>query len=161
MTETTTTHGARISPSGQPGNVFEQVMSHAPGGMAKWWDLEVELRFNGLIDSDIKEEIRRAMAPQAGCKFCASIAPAKDGYPTQRESLAVAYSLMVASDPQHLDDSIFDVLKEEFSEAEIVELTMWALFIYASQAFGAALRIPAADDSEKAAYAVSRKTQLP
>lgn len=151
---------ARVSPSGRPGNVFEQVMSHCPDAMAKWWDLEVELRFHGLINSDIKEEIRRAMAPAVGCSFCSSLAPAKDAYPDARESLAVAYALMLARDPKNLDDSVFDVLREEFTEAEIVELTMWSLFMIASQAFGAALKIPPADDNERVAYAQTRKASL-
>lgn len=151
----------RIPPSGLPGNAFEQVMSHRPEAMARWWDLEVELRFHGLIDSDIKEEIRRALGPEVGCRFCNSLAPAKDAYPDARESLAVAYALMLAQDPTGLDDSVFDVLREEFSEAEIVELTMWSLFMIASQAFGAALRIPPASEAEAMAYAESRRATLP
>ena len=160
MTEMTN-GSARVAVSGKPGNSFEQIISNGPNAMARWWSLEEELRFNGLVDSDIKGEVRRAMAPEAGCKFCASLAPAKDSYPTARESLAVAYSLMLARDPKDLDDSVFDVLREEFSDPEIVELTMWALFMYASQAFGAALRVPAADDEEKVAYAQSRRAELP
>ncbi len=151
---------SRISPSGQPGNVFEQVMSHCPGAMAKWWDLECELRFDGLIEPEIKEEIRRSMAPEVGCQFCASLAPVKDEYVNPRESLAVAYAMLLAKDPRDIDDEVFTVLREEFTEPEIVELTLWSLFMIASQAFGAVLKIPAASDEEITSYSLSRGTTI-
>jgi alkylhydroperoxidase family enzyme len=83
--------------------------------------------------------------------FCASLGdPA--GEHAKQESLAIAYAQMLADDPRAIDDATFDVLREDFSEEQIVELTLWSLFMIAGQAFGAVMKLPPATAEELDVY---------
>src|SRR5712691_400690 len=114
---------SRIAAANVEGNSYERVMAHRPEILGSWFELDALMRFTGLLDPELKEEIRRSLAPDVGCVFCASLAQAKGDHPEQREALAVAYAQLLR-DPKAVDDAMFDVLREEFSDAEIVEL--WA-----------------------------------
>ncbi|WP_207645769.1 hypothetical protein [Geosporobacter ferrireducens] len=67
----------------------------------------------------------------------------KDIYQDARESLAVNFALLVAENPQEVDDEIITVLKEEFSDEEISELCAFICFMIASQLFGKILGLKA------------------
>jgi alkylhydroperoxidase family enzyme len=142
----------RIAPADVAGNAYERVLAQRPEIFEKWFELDALMRFTGLLDPDLKEEVRRSLAPNVGCVFCASLGEAKRDHPDKKEALAVAYAQLLL-EPKSLDDSVFDVLHEEFSDAEIVELTCWTLFMIAAQGFGAAMSIRAATEDEVQVYA--------
>jgi alkylhydroperoxidase family enzyme len=139
---------------GVEGTEIHRIMCHISGPRAKWRELDAALRSSAVLDPDIKEAVRAALATDSGCDFCASVGEPCDPDatpPDVRTSIATTYALMLRS-PADLDDTQFDVLKQEFSEPEIVELTCWSLFVIASQGFGAAMAVRAASDDEKEAY---------
>jgi hypothetical protein len=142
---------SRIAAAKVEGNSYERVMAHRPEILGSWFELDALMRFTGLLDPELKEEIRRSLAPDVGCVFCASLAEAKGDHPERPEALAVAYAQLLR-DPKAVDDAMFDVLRGEFSDAEIVELTCWALFMIAAQGFGAVMRIPPATEQEAEVY---------
>lgn len=141
----------RIAPANIDGNSYERVMAHRPEILGKWFELDALMRFTGLLDAELKEEVRRSLAPTVGCTFCSSLAVAKAEYPDRREELAIAYAQLLR-DPKAIDDAMFDVLREEFTEEEIVELTCWSLFMIAAQGFGAVMGIPTATEQEVGVY---------
>ena len=143
----------RISPTDTEGGLYQRIMAHRPEILEKWTELDNLMRFSGVLSPELKEEVRRALAPAAGCVFCSSLAKAREVHPDRRESLAVAYALMLCEDHHDVDDSTFAVLREEFTEPEIVELTMWALFMTAGQAYGHVVSLPPAEPEEIEAYA--------
>jgi hypothetical protein len=60
---------------------------------------------------------------------------------------------MVAQDPAGITDGQFDVLREEFSDDEIVELVSYICFVsIAGQMFGAVMGLEAAAPEEAAEY---------
>jgi alkylhydroperoxidase family enzyme len=146
-------HNRRIEPASIDGNQYERTMGHRPEILAKWFELDETIRFAGTLPPALKEEVRRSLAPGVGCVFCASLGTAAHEHPDARESLAIAYAEMLRQDPNGIDDDTFGVLKQEFSDAEIVELTAWSLFMIAAQAFGAVFKIEPATADEIAAYA--------
>lgn len=135
---------SRIEPAAVSGNIFQQMMGHRPEIVEKWFALDGSMRFQGLLSPTLKEEVRRSIADGIGCRFCASLgAPDPDSH-DRRTALAVAFAQTVFDnfhDLHGLDDEVFAVLKEEFNDAEIVELAIWSLFMIAGQAFGALMRI--------------------
>lgn len=145
---------ARISYAPIEGNAFHRTMGHRPDIVEKWYALDGAMRFSGL-DPDLKEEVRRVVADGIGCRFCSSLGRPDAAARDSRTALAVAFAETLCANPGNLrdvDDEVFTVLKQEFSEPEIVELTVWILFMIAGSAFGALMHIPAASSEEFSEY---------
>lgn len=151
---------ARVEPAPVEGNLYQRTMGHRPEILERWFELDALIRFGGTFSPHLKEEVRRSLAPGVGCVFCASLGKGADEHPDPKESLAIAFAQQIlenASDLQAIDDSLFEVLRTEFSEGEIVELTCWILFMIAAQAFGAVMKLGPATDEELAVYAQWRR----
>ena len=100
--------------------------------------LDTTIRFKGRLPVELKEAVRRATAGGVGCEYCASLGSPKDSYEDRASSVAVGFAQMVADDPKGISDGMFDVLREEFDEEEIVELVAWTCLVaIAGQMFGA------------------------
>lgn len=146
---------SRIAPAAIDGNSFQKLMGHCPDIVDKWFLLDETMRFGGRLDPELKEEVRRSLADGIGCKFCASLGAPDPSSHSTRTALAVAFADTVFANFQNLaavDDEAFDVLRGEFSEAEIVELIIWTLFMIAGQGFGALVHAPASTSQELRDY---------
>jgi alkylhydroperoxidase/carboxymuconolactone decarboxylase family protein YurZ len=135
--------------------LLARVMRRRPDILDAFGRLDAAIRFHGQLPGSLKEAVRRATAEQVGCEYCASLAQgdqARQPVDT-RESLAVAFAQLVAEDPKGITDGQFDVLREEFTEEEILELVAFICFVaIAGQTFGAALGLEPASAEEAAAY---------
>ena len=146
---------SRIPLSDVGSNVFERTMGHRPEILEEWFKLDALIRFTGLLDPELKEEVRRVLASGVGCTFCSSLGQPDAKNRDPKTALAVAFAETLwdnTKDLHAVDDSVFEVLSEEFSNAEIVELTSWVLFLIAAQGFGAVMRLPAATEGELQTY---------
>jgi alkylhydroperoxidase family enzyme len=149
---------ARVTPAELDGNAVQtsllaRVLGRQPEVLKAFGRLDAASRFHGSLPASMKEAIRRATAGEIGCEYCQSLGAYQPSPDNQRESLAVAYALMIAEDAKSITDGQFDVLREEFSEDEIVELTAFICFVaIAGQLFGAALKLEPASEDEAAAY---------
>ncbi len=149
---------SRIPPAELDGNAVQtsllaSVLGRRPEILAAFAKLDAATRFNGLLPVSMKEQIRRATAGVVGCEYCQSLGTHVPNDEERRESLAVAFALMVADDPTGISDAQFDVLREEFSEEEIVELVAFICFVaIAGQLFGATMALEPASPEEAAAY---------
>ncbi|MCE3550446.1 carboxymuconolactone decarboxylase family protein [Pseudonocardia sp. RS11V-5] len=135
-------------------SVLARTMGRRPEILKAFARLDAATRFHGLLPPSLKEALRRATAGEVGCAYCASLdtgeAPAAAD---RRESLAVAFAQLIAQDPAGITDAQFDVLREEFTEDEIVELVAFVCLVgVAGQMFGAVMGLEAADPDEAAAY---------
>jgi alkylhydroperoxidase family enzyme len=133
---------------------FYGILAHRPEILRSWNNLDVV--FFGptsTVPNAIKEEARRTIAQGAGCRFCASLGEPRGEHPDRREALATAYADLIASDHHQVEDSTFDVLREEFTDEEIVELTAWICFKLGSNIFGALMKLEPAKPAEIAGYA--------
>src|ERR1700690_3152201 len=63
----------RIPLSNIDGNVYERLMGHCPEILKAWFTLDATMRFSGALSPELKEEVRRSLAPGVGCVFCASL----------------------------------------------------------------------------------------
>jgi alkylhydroperoxidase family enzyme len=142
----------RITPLPVDGNSYFRIFGHIPKVAEGWKSLDAELRFGGSLDPELKEQVRRSMAPGLGCEFCATLGGAPDDRPDPKVALAIAYAQALLDDHRDLDESLFSLLREEFSEAEIVELTFWICFMTAGQMFGAIMDVGPATDEDMAGF---------
>ena len=143
----------RIEQATRSGTPYFNVMDHRKDISVKWMEMDVFLRFGGKLDSDLKEEVRRAVAQQSGCKFCASLGDPKPHYDDPRVAAAVRFGTAVAQSPNGISDETFDDLRQHFSAEEIVELSCWISFMYGAEMFGAIMKLDPATDAVKKMYA--------
>jgi alkylhydroperoxidase family enzyme len=100
----------------------------------------------------LKESVRQTIADGMGCRYCASLHTPADRH-DGRESLAVAFTERVLDDPRSVDAATFDVLREDFSDGQIVELCAWVCFKLGANVFGAIMGLERATDAQKALFA--------
>jgi alkylhydroperoxidase family enzyme len=146
----------RVAPSALGESTADHVMGHRPELLAAWENLKHALLGpSSTLSPQLKEEVRRTLAQRTGCQFCASLGlPAAD-HATRSESLAVAFADAVALDHTAISDAQVNVLLDEFTVPQIVELLMWISFEYAGQMFGCLIGDEPATAEEKDAFAGS------
>lgn len=133
---------------------FYGILAHRPEILREWNALDKAFFGpSSKVDNHIKEEARRTLAQGVGCRFCASLGTPRDEHPSSREALAVAVAELIATDHHQVDESTFAVLREEFTDAEIVELLSWICFKLGSNIFGALMKLAPATPSEIDGYA--------
>lgn len=111
----------------------------------------------GIVERDVKELIILEASRLNACQFCynahvhiarelgVSDKPARllesPGDMTKRQRLAVAYTAAMMADSNKVSDELFDQLREAYTEAEIIELTLMVGYINTLNMFNNALRV--------------------
>lgn len=148
----------RIEPAHIEGDALQssllaRVMGRCPDVLRAFGRLDNTLRFRGTLPMSLLESVRRVTAGEVGCEYCASLGTPRTEYTDQREAVATAFAQLVATDPAGISDGQFNVLREEFTDEEIVELVAYICFIsIGGQMFGAVMGLEAADPDEADAY---------
>jgi alkylhydroperoxidase family enzyme len=142
----------RVTPLDIEENSFFRILGYLPNVAAGWQALDKEMRFGGSLDPELKEQVRRSMAPGVGCEFCATLGGPPADQADPRVALGIAYAQALIADHRELDESMFAVLREEFTESEIVELTIWICFITAGQMFGSIMDVGPATEADVEAF---------
>lgn len=131
-------------------------MGHRPELLEAWGNLkDALLERSSTLSPHLKEEVRRTLAQRTGCRFCASLGQPARSYAIRQESLAVAFADAVADDHRAISDAQVNLLLEEFTVPQIVELLIWISFEYAGQMFGCLIGGEPATAEEKQAFAAS------
>lgn len=146
----------RIPPSAIGETTADRVMGHRPELLDAWDELRHTLLCpSSTLSPELKEEVRRTLAQRTGCQFCASLGlPAQD-HATHRESLAVAFADAVARDHTAISDAQVNLLLDEFTVPQIVELLVWISVEYAGQIFGCLIGDEPATTQERHAFEAS------
>jgi alkylhydroperoxidase family enzyme len=143
----------RLAHATRNGTPYYNIMDHRSDISRKWKEVDELLRFKGRLDPELKEEVRRAVAQQSGCRFCASLGDPKPSHDDARVAAAVRFGTAVARDPKRISDADFDALREHFSAEEIVEPSCWVSFMFGAELFGAIMNLEPASDAQKTRYA--------
>ena len=131
-------------------------MGHRPEVLVAWDGLRHALvGGSSTLPPELKEQVRRTLALRTGCEFCASLGRPAAEQPSRRDSLAVAFADAVTMDHTAITDGQLDVLLEEFTVPQVVELLTWIVFEYAGQMFGALIGDVPATADERAAFAAA------
>jgi alkylhydroperoxidase family enzyme len=135
-------------------NEFYGIMAHRPEILEVWAELDkVFFGPSSIVDNELKEEARRTLAQDVGCVFCKSLGAPASEPASKREMLAVAFADQMIADHKQIDSSTFEALREEFSNAELVELISWLCFKLGSNVFGALMSLTPATDEQVQGYA--------
>ena len=133
---------------------FYGIVAHRPEILEAWHQLDkVFFGPSSALPNSLKEEARRTLSQGVGCRLCASFGAPRGEHPDRREALAVAFAQLLVEDHRQIDESTFDVLREEFTDVEIVELVTWLCFKYGSNMFGSLMQLSPATEAEVESYA--------
>lgn len=146
---------APLDPDGNAvsNSLLARVMGRRPEILKAFARLDTTIRFKGTLPLELKEAVRRVTAGEVGCAYCQSLGEPRTDIADSKTALAVTFAELIAKDPNDIDDSMFNVLREEFTEDEIVELVAWiTLVAIAGQMFGAVLKLEASSEEEAAEY---------
>jgi alkylhydroperoxidase family enzyme len=143
----------RIPPSELGETTADRIMGHRPELLAGWDALKRALvGSSSTLSPELKEQVRRTLALHTGCAFCASLGRPAAEQPHPKDSLAVAFAEAVASDHTAISDAQLEVLLEEFTIPQVVELLIWISFEYAGQMFGALIGDEPATAEQRGAF---------
>ena len=146
----------RVAPSALGESTADRVMGHRPELLEAWQNLKHALLGpSSTLSPQLKEDVRRTLAQRTGCQFCASLGLPAEDHPTRRESLAVAFADAVAQDHTAISEAQVDVLLDEFTVPQTVELLIWISFEYAGQMFGCLIGDEPATAEQKRAFAAA------
>jgi len=137
---------SRISPSSIGTTPYERVMGHAPHVLEPWSRLEEVFFRRTLLPADLLEQVRRTLALGHGCEYCmAKGGPPESRHQAMRTSLAVGLAQLFAADHREIDETQLKVMREHFSEPELVELVAFMGFMWAGGTFGKVFGIAPVD----------------
>jgi alkylhydroperoxidase family enzyme len=132
----------------------DRVLGHRPQVLHAWGELAQALVDpSSTLSPQLKEEVRRTLAQHTGCAYCASLGQPAAEQQDHRESLAVAFAQAVATDHTAISDAQLELLFDEFTIPQVVELLAWISFEYAGQVLGSLIGDEAATEDERAAFA--------
>ena len=132
---------ARIPFSNMGATPFQRLLGHNPEILNAWNAMGETFESTGRLSPALKEQVRRTLAFGNGCEYCMAKGKPSDVHVDAKESLAVAFATIVLQDHQNIDDTVFQVLREEFDDQEIAELCAYICFTTASQMFGAIMKL--------------------
>jgi alkylhydroperoxidase family enzyme len=153
----------RIEPLGDAseGSSLGRIMKRRPEIAGAWSKLSDTVRFTGLLPTELKEAVRASTAGLVGCEFCASVGDGPPKDPDTRTSLAIAVAQLIVEDHGSVDEKTFVVLREEFSEEEIVELlALICIVCIGGQTFGSVTGVEASDEQEAEGYRRSKARRI-
>lgn len=129
-------------------------MGHAPHVLEPWTRLEEVFFTRSALPADLLEQVRRTLALGHGCEYCmAKGGPPESVHEVFRTSLAVRLAQLFAADHRDIDETQLNLMREHFSEPELVELVAFIGFMWAGGTFGKIFGIQAIQSPEAAAPA--------
>lgn len=144
---------------------FFGAMAHAPVIFTYLYDTLNAFPSNGRITAELLELMRLRIATVHECAYCATVrtvdvrnevADREDAVLsdeidsdqlTHEEELAVTLADHLASNPHRITDELIDTLQETFSEAEAIELLLFASLEVGLDRFCIALELDTTDAS--------------
>jgi alkylhydroperoxidase family enzyme len=129
------------------------LLAHRPEILAAWIGLDSALLGrDSTLPIALKEDVRDGLSQRVGCSYCASLGASGGQNVDPRESLAMAFAEQVVEDHRSIDASTFEVLREEFTDEQIVELCAWICFKFCTNLLGSISGLEPATDAQRAGY---------
>ncbi len=134
---------ARIAESNFGETPFQRLLGHNREVLEGWSQVGEVLEQDGRLSSELKEQVRRTLAQGNGCEYCKAKGRPDPEKFDEKISVAVGFAEVFLKVRGDISDSVFDILREWFSEEEISELCAFIAFTTASQYFGAMMKLGA------------------
>lgn len=137
-------------------NRFYALLALRPELSRAWKRLESEMHGDSsTLPNSLKEHARRALSAHVGCRFCNSFGVVDRAGVSRGEELVLDLAEKIATDHRTIDQGTFDALKEEFTDEQIVELTMWLCFKLGANVLGAITQLEPASEEALRRYETS------
>lgn len=140
---------ARINESVFGNTPFQKLLGHNKEVMEAWSHLGEVLEKDGLLSTQLKEQIRRTLAQKNGCEYCKAKGKPDPHMFNEKISVAVGFAEVFLQQKGDIPNYSFKILQEFFSEAEISELCAFITFTTAQQYFGAILALEPSLEGEE------------
>lgn len=125
----------KINFSNEGTTPFEQLLGYNKEIMKSWSNLERGFLQSTTFDYKLKEEVRRTLAHNNGCKYCMAKGKPSEDIEDRKIIMATKVADMISKNIS-LSEGTFRDLNELFSAKEISELFALICFFTASQKFG-------------------------
>ncbi|MEW9052331.1 MAG: carboxymuconolactone decarboxylase family protein [Neobacillus sp.] len=136
---------ARIKQSSFGKTPFQRLLGHNVEVMNAWSHLGEVLEKEGLLSAELKEQVRRTLAQSNGCEYCKAKGKPEPDLFDEKTSVAVGFAEVFFKQKGQIQDSIFSIFHDYFTEEEISELCAFICLTTASQYFGALIKLEAAE----------------
>ncbi|WJE17224.1 carboxymuconolactone decarboxylase family protein [Halobacillus sp. ACCC02827] len=133
----------RINFASEGTTPFERLLGHQPAAMKAWSSLGTCLMEEGKLSAALKEQVRRVLAQKNGCEYCKAKGKPDPSEYDERTAVAAGFAEVFTVYRGMVPDSLFQVLRDVFNDAEISELCAYICFTTASQYMGAVLGLEA------------------
>lgn len=134
---------ARIEEATAGETPFQRLLGHNVEVMKSWSHLGDVLEKEGLLSSELKEQVRRTLAQSNGCEYCKAKGKPEPEQFNEKTSIAVGFAEVFLKQKEDIPNATFAILKENFSTVEISELCAYISFTTASHYFGAMMKLEA------------------
>lgn len=136
-------------------DAFYSVLGNRSEIFDAWSKLDETLLLDpsSTLPTGLKEEVRVSLAQGIGCRYCATVGGRPTDEPIDhRASLASAFAEQVIANHGNIDDAMFDVLREEFTPEQLVELCAWICFKFGANVMGALMKLEPATEEQTDIY---------
>lgn len=116
---------------------FQRLLGHNEEILKYWSKLEDAFYEHGNLSAELKEQVRRTLAFGNDCKYCQAKGKPEQNIEDSRVSLAIAFADLFLKSRDSINQGTFDMLRREFTNAEIAELCSYICFTTGNQMFGA------------------------
>ena len=134
---------ARIVESSLGATPFQKLLGHNKEVMESWAHLGDTLEKDGLLSSVLKEQVRVTLAQSNGCEYCKAKGKPEPEKFNEKISVAIGFTEVFLKQKGDISDSIFNILREQITDAEISELCAFITFTTAQQYFGSIMKLKA------------------
>lgn len=136
---------------------FEQLIGHNAQLLNSWNQLEEAFWAPTILDHNLKEQVRRAMAFENGCEYC-MVKAGKPDYTDAdiRISIAIGFATLFYQDHYAIGNDHFDMLRGYFTDKEISALCTFISFINAAQKLGKIFNLTA----EYQQHAIVKRSEI-
>lgn len=123
---------------------FERLIGHTPEVLSQWSQLENVFFQSETFSKHFLEQVRRTLAFESHCEYCmAKAGKPDDNIEDARLALALRFANIFAIDHKSINQNEINLLKRQFSDAEVSLLVAFCSFVSAAQRVGAALGLKA------------------
>lgn len=120
---------------------FQKLLGHQPEIMTAWTQLSDMLENEGTLSKALKEEIRRMLAQKNGCQYCKAKGQPTGSLKDGKSSICIGFTEVFLKMGDQIPNNIMQVLKEQLTEKELVELIAFITFTNGQQHFGALMQL--------------------
>ncbi|AVQ36390.1 alkylhydroperoxidase [Staphylococcus kloosii] len=120
---------------------FQKLLGYNNEIMSQWTKLSEVLEKDGYLSQDLKEEMRRMLAQENGCKYCKAKGKPRRHLIDDKAMICIGFIEVYLKVGINIPNYIIEELKSNLTEEEISELLAFITFTTCQQYFGALMEL--------------------